>query len=248
MDENNNQQYYQNQQNNTQPQFNQQPYYVQPQPPQEEKANVGLAILSFIIPIVGLILYLTKKDSQPKTAKACGKCALACVIINIVITIVYSVVIGSAAKDVLDDSSSINANDEIPSYSNEVDAENNNTDDNSSDGTIGKYACVVKGAELGNDWEGKDTVIITFDFTNNSSSPASFDVALDSKAYQDGIGLETDWSNDETDLLDVEIKPGVTKEVKKAYVLRDTSTNVEIEISELFSFSDDKIVTTVKLG
>lgn len=245
MDENNNQQYFQNQQYNAQQQFNQQPYHAQPQPPQEEKANVGLAILSFIIPIVGLILYLTKKDSQPKTAKACGKCALACVIINIVITIVYSVVIGLAAKDVIDDSSSITEN---SSYSNEVDAENSDTNDNTGDATIGSYACVVKGAELGKDWEGKDTVIITFDFTNNSSSPASFDVALDSKAYQDGIGLETDWSNDETDLLDVEIKPGVTKEVKKAYVLRDTTTDVEIEITELFSFSDDKIVTTVKLG
>lgn len=252
MDENNNQQYYQEQQFNTQQQFNQQPYSSQPQPPQEEKANVGLAILSFIIPIVGLIVYLTKKDSQPKTAKACGKCALACVIINIVITIIYSVAIGSAAKDVIEDSASITEsiteNHENSSVPNEVDAEDNNTDNSGNDGTIGSYACVVKGAELGKDWEGKDTVIITFDFTNNSSSPASFDVALDSNAYQDGIGLETDWSNDETDLLDVEIKPGVTKEVKKAYVLRDTTTDVEIEIAELFSFSDDKIVTTVKLG
>ncbi|MDE6155445.1 MAG: hypothetical protein K2F67_03310, partial [Eubacterium sp.] len=146
MDENNNQQF------NTQQQFNQQPYYSQPQPPQEEKANVGLAILSFIIPIVGLILYLTKKDSQPKTAKACGKCALACVIINIIITIIYSVAVGSAVKEVVDDSSSITENYEIPSAPNEVDAENNDTDNNSSDGKIGNYACVVKGAELGKNW------------------------------------------------------------------------------------------------
>lgn len=243
MDENNNQQF------NTQQQFNQQPYYSQPQPPQEEKTNVGLAILSFIIPIAGLILYLTKKDSQPKTAKACGKCALACVIINIIITIIYSVAVGSAVKEVVDDSSSITENYEIPSAPNEVDADSSNTDDSNGDGKIGNYACVVKGTELRTNWEGKDTVLITYDFTNNSSNPASFDIALDAKAYQDGIGLETTFlSDDDTDILDVEIKPGVTKEVKKAYILRDTTTDVEIEISELFSFSDDKIVTTVKLG
>lgn len=245
MEENNNQYYNQEQQYNASQQFNQQPYYSQPQPPQEEKASVGLAILSFIIPIVGLILYLTKKDSKPKTAKACGKCALACVIINIIITIIYSVIFGSVAKELVDDSLSTNAN---SSYSNEIDADGADPD-NSVDGTtVGSYGCVVKGAELGKDWEGNDTVIITFDFTNNSNNPASFDVALDAKAYQEGIGLETDWSNDETDLLDVEIKPGVTKEVKKAYLLRDTSTDVEIEITEWLSFTDDKIVTTVKLG
>lgn len=250
MDENKNQQYYQEPQPNTQQQFNQQPYYAQPQPPQEEKANVGLSILSFFIPIVGLILYLTKKDSKPKTAKACGKCALACVIINIIITIVYAVAAGSAVKEVTDNSSSsITENYENPSASNKVDAENNDTDNNAENGKLGNYACVVKGAELRTNWEGKDTVLITYDFTNNSSNPASFDIALDAKAYQDGVGLETTFlSDDDTDILDVEIKPGVTKEVKKAYILRDTTTAVEIEIAETFSFSDDKIVTTVELG
>lgn len=43
------------------------------------------------------------------------------------------------------------------------------------------------------------------------------------------------------------IKHGVTKEVTKAYVLRDTKTDLGIEISELISFNDDKIVTQVKL-
>lgn len=60
-------------------------------PPQEEKANVGLAILSFLIPIVGLVLYLTQKNEKPKTAKACGKAALACVIISFIFGIISGV-------------------------------------------------------------------------------------------------------------------------------------------------------------
>lgn len=67
-----------------------------PVPPQEEKASVGLAILSYLIPIVGLVLYLTKKTERPKTAKVCGKCALASVIINFVFCIVYYAFIGAA--------------------------------------------------------------------------------------------------------------------------------------------------------
>lgn len=117
-----------------------------------------------------------------------------------------------------------------------------------SNNTVGDYGCVVKSAKLTKNWEGKDTVLLTYEFTNNSSSPASFDVALIDHVYQDGIGLETTFlSDDDTDLLDVEIKPGVSKEVRKAYVLRNTTTDLEVEISELISFSDDKIVTTVKL-
>ncbi|MGN1203348.1 MAG: DUF5067 domain-containing protein [Eubacterium sp.] len=118
-----------------------------------------------------------------------------------------------------------------------------------SDGVIGDYGCVVKEASLCKDWTDKDAVLITYEFTNNSDSAISFDVALDARAYQDGIGLETAiLDSDETDWLDVDIKPGVTKEVKKAYVLRDTSTPVEIEVSEFISFNDDKLVTTVEIG
>ena len=75
----------------------------------------------------------------------------------------------------------------------------------------------------------------------------SFDVALEANAYQDGVGLETAITDDDADYFDVEIKPGVTKDVKKVYVLRDTTTPVEVEVSELFSLSDDKVVTTVEL-
>lgn len=105
-DENNNQYY-------TPGQDNQQPNPPQPQvynqfngnmPPQEEKANVGLAILSFIIPIVGLILFLTKKSEKPKTAKACGISALVSVILGIVCSIIMSIastaLLGGALSDI----------------------------------------------------------------------------------------------------------------------------------------------------
>ena len=36
----------------------------------------GYAILSFFIPIIGLILYLTKKDTMPLKANSAGKGAL----------------------------------------------------------------------------------------------------------------------------------------------------------------------------
>jgi hypothetical protein len=45
--------------------------------------NMGFAVLSFFLPLVGLILYLTWKDKTPLKAKSCGKGALIGVIVSI---------------------------------------------------------------------------------------------------------------------------------------------------------------------
>lgn len=68
------------------------PPYYPPYPPAEQKANAGLAVLSWFIPLAGLVIYLTEKDTKPKTAKACGKCALASFIINVVLVVLIYVV------------------------------------------------------------------------------------------------------------------------------------------------------------
>lgn len=159
------------------------------------------------------------------------------IIAVIVAVLIIVAVIGSAGG-------SDEKNTNTPSTNSSVEADKTEVSNN----TIGDYGCVVKSAKLTKNWEGKDTVLLTYEFTNNSSNPASFDIALIDHVYQAGIGLETTFlSDDDTDYLDVQIKPGVSKDVRKAYVLRDTSTDLEVEIEELISFSDDKIVTTVKL-
>lgn len=127
-------------------------------------------------------------------------------------------------------------------------SENNNVN---SDGKVGDYVCVVKSAELCKDWEGKDAIKITYSFTNNSDEAQSFDVAFEDKVFQNGIELETVVSvkgEEDIDWLDtVEIKPGVTKEVVKAYKLNDKTTPLEVEISEFLGFSDDVYKTTIEL-
>lgn len=114
------------------------------------------------------------------------------------------------------------------------------------DGKLGDYVCTLKSATRCKDWEGKDSVKIVYSFTNNSSDSQSFDTALEDKVYQDGIALETTFtSSDEEEIWDVEIKPGITKEVTKVYNLRNTTSNLEIEVGEWISFDDTKYKTTV---
>lgn len=54
----------------------------------EDKLLVILNILSFLYPLVGLILYLSMKKSTPNRAKKCGKYALIGTIVSVVIFII----------------------------------------------------------------------------------------------------------------------------------------------------------------
>ncbi len=83
-----------NYQQNYQQPYNQIPnqqFYPPYQPPMEQKASVGFAILSFLVPLAGLIIYLTMKDKRPKTAKTSGICALVSFILEIVFVIIVYV-------------------------------------------------------------------------------------------------------------------------------------------------------------
>ncbi|TPF85348.1 hypothetical protein BW13_11305 [Bifidobacterium sp. UTCIF-37] len=85
------------------PQYQQQPGYAT-YPPQANPADTGSfgwAVLGFVIPVVGLILWLVWKDTQPKNAHRAGKGALVSVIVMVAIYIlifVIAIIAGVAAS------------------------------------------------------------------------------------------------------------------------------------------------------
>ena len=65
-------------------------------PQNSEGAGCFLSGLSFLIPLLGLILYLVWKDSKPQASKDCGKAALWGFIIGIVLWLISMVIFGAA--------------------------------------------------------------------------------------------------------------------------------------------------------
>lgn len=108
---------------NYQPPNEQYQYYEQPQPaqPTEKKASVGLAILSLIIPLAGLIIFIVNKDKRPKTAKASGICAIVGVILNVVLSVIMTVAGGALFAGAVNDT--INDLDDIPAAAVQVDGD-----------------------------------------------------------------------------------------------------------------------------
>ena len=60
--------------------------------------STGLNIISFLIPLVGLIIYLTEKDRSPKKASSAGKAALWGVGVSFVLTIISVIISVSIAS------------------------------------------------------------------------------------------------------------------------------------------------------
>lgn len=50
-------------------------------------SKVGWGFLCWFFPIVGLILYCIWKTERPKTALVCGNCALASIIVGVILSI-----------------------------------------------------------------------------------------------------------------------------------------------------------------
>ena len=78
----------------------------------EDKPLVILNILSFLYPVVGLILYLSMKSSTPNRAKKCGKYAIIGTIVSVVIFIIAGVILAIILINT--------GNSEIAKYSDEI--------------------------------------------------------------------------------------------------------------------------------
>ncbi len=121
-------------------------------------------------------------------------------------------------------------------------------------GTIGDYIVTIKNTKITkNKYDGADIIIVTYAFTNNSDKSASFSWAIDDTLFQNGVEIPSIYSNwglqneYNVDNAGKEIKPGVTLDIDCAYELNDTKTNIDVEIKEIFSWSDEVLNYTIEL-
>lgn len=126
-------------------------------------------------------------------------------------------------------------------------------DSGSSSSNIGDYKVEIQSCRLAKDYTGKDVVIVKYLYTNVADDDATaFYIAFDEKVYQNGVGLNEsyvldDSANYSSDNQTKEIKKGASLEVEVAYELNDTTTDIEVEVKELFSWDDTTITKTFSI-
>ena len=163
-------------------------------------------------------------------------------ILSVLIIVVFSVFALASGEDTVEESvgSAEGTQAETKPESATVPEENTNA--------LGDYSVVIDSCRLAKDYEGKDVVIVKYIFNNVSNEEASaFCASVTANVYQDGIGLNESIFLDDSaeysaDNQTKAIKEGTFLEVEVAYELNDTTTDIDVEVTEWVSF-DDKMVT-----
>lgn len=114
---------------------------------------------------------------------------------------------------------------------------------------IDRYSVSINSYNIAEDYEGKKTLILNMGYTNNSSADSPFYVAIDVAAFQNGIELEQAIITDDSVMDDsnnyLNVLPGAGLGVSRAFVLDNETATVDIEITPMFSFGDEKISTQI---
>ncbi len=108
-----------------------------------------------------------------------------------------------------------------------------------------KYAVTIDEAKVGTDYSDEPCVFVTYTFTNVSDDDAvSFLGSVSADVYQGGVECDSAFAdtNGGGNSMD-KVKKGKSIQVTCAYELKDTKTDIEVEVKELFSWSDDLLAS-----
>jgi hypothetical protein len=214
--------------------------------------------VAFIIGIIGLVFGIIGLVATKRGGKRRGRgLAIAAVILTVlamVITLVMQQATGKALDDALGTSSTTS---QSASSGAKKDSGNSSSSAAASgaqdtEGDLGKlHVKIVSAAKSGADYNGQPTVLVTYEWTNNTDKNQVFSVATSAKAFQNGkeldmaIYTEAPAGYDSNASLQ-EIQPGATQQVSVGYVLQDDSP-VDVEVSGTLDFSGAKVSHTYQL-
>jgi|GEM_PF-882541 len=114
-------------------------------------------------------------------------------------------------------------------------------------GKVGDYKVNIVSASRSGEGNGRDSIAVTYQFTNNSKSPISFWQAINCYAFQNGVELIKGLFYEPHDPTQTNVKPGSTFEFIVVYVLRDNKTNVEVDCSAANSNDKTTVAKTFAL-
>ncbi len=230
---NSNHRYNYNYQQPNQNSYNQK--YTQPQEHPYYKTWF-LVLMSVVFPVIGIILLWIGK--RPKK--------IAVRILLSVFLIFYTFVKFTGCIAITPDSSTTNVKTE--SEKNNVKNDNKvveqapnqeekKEEQNLIDADVNDCHVKYISASIEDNYVDESCLVIYYEFTNNSNENKCFDYTIGAKAFQDGVELkESNFHvNDSTKDSSVEIQPGTTVTVASAYILRNDTSEISLEVSTWLS-------------
>ena len=198
-------------------------------PNKDDSSSFGFALLGFLFPLIGLILYFVYEDKRPKRAKSVGKGALAGVITGIVVSILLAVATFFFSVSVMDAAVSGEVSD-IPIFGSIINEMVEELDDDGSDKceiNVGKFSTVER--------SGYDATTLELTVRNITDEPYSYGITVDA--------FDADGTRIGTEYVVVEnLEPGQTAKAAAFENINSTQIesfeNARFEITAISAFNE----------
>lgn len=194
-----------------------------------DSSSFGFALLGFLLPLIGLILYFVYDDKRPKRAKSVGKGALVGVITRIVVSILIAVATFFLSVSVFNAVAAGEASDipVIGSVINEMIEELDEDGTDKCELTVGEFSRVKR--------SGYDATTLELTVRNITEKPYSYGITVD--AYDaDGTRIGTEYVFVEN------LEPGQTAKAAAFENINSTQLDAfesaDFEISAVHAFCE----------
>lgn len=212
-----------------------------------------LGLVALVLAIIGLVGTMRGK----KTGKVVAIIATVLSVLSLVITLAMQSAASDAIDEAFDDSTS-QQTDGTDADADADDAADDTADDADGSALTGEgdlgdvHVRIVSAERGGTDSNGDETVVVTYEWTNNTDSSTSFMATVEDTAFQNGQELDKDFYLSDSDTYDSDsqysnVQSGATGTVTIAYVLSDDSA-VSVEVSEWLSLDDSVVTQTFELN
>lgn len=208
-----------------------------------------LGLVALVLAIIGLVGTMRGK----KTGKVVAIIATVLSVLSLVITLAMQSAASDAIDEAFDDSTSHQTDDTDADDAADDTADDADGSALTGEGDLGDVHVRIVSAERGGtDRNGDETVVVTYEWTNNTDSSTSFMATVEDTAFQNGQELDKDFYLSDSDTYDSDsqysdVQSGATGTVTIAYVLSDDSA-VSIEVSEWLSLDDSVVTQTFELN
>lgn len=116
---------------------------------------------------------------------------------------------------------------------------------------VGKFDVTVQKYELAKDYEGKDALVIYYDWKNNSDEATAPYLSINFKGFQDGVETDSTPIIESVDygIGQKDVKAGAElKDIQAAVSISDMSKPLELELDELITFTSNPYTATIDLS
>lgn len=226
---------------------------IQPQPPlqpvyQEEKGLTVCGIVGVVFGALGFVLSFIPIINN--IAAIFGFIGVILAIVALVgtfrgkkrgkaLAIVITLAMQSAASKAIDEATGVSSSQSSAKDS----AKNQPKGDQDMEGDLKTmHVKIVSAVRSNNDYNNQPTVLVTFEWTNNTDKNNSFAVLASPQVFQNGQALDTAIYSENPAGYDsnsdfAEVQPGAAGTVTIGYTLKDDS-EVTVDVTDLFDLND----------